>query len=268
MKISIITVCYNAERYIERAIKSVVAQSYKDIEYIVIDGNSTDNTLSIVNSYRDDISCIISEEDEGIYDAMNKGIAMASGDLLFFLNSDDFFVHSDVVGMAVSAIGQQVADIYFGDILILDADGKIRCEWHDKIDKFGVFSRFPPMPGLFYSRGVFDKVGLFSTDYRTVSDYLWIVSAFVEHNVKAVYLNMAISVFQLGGVSSISDARDMRKMEIKAVRDLYFSKKNWTLYKLIVKRRKRNFATRFIARFVAGFITLKKGALGDACEST
>lgn len=97
MKVSIITVCYNSEEYIEEAVKSVLFQTYQNIEYIIIDGKSTDGKLNIINKYKDRISKIMSEKDEGIYDAMNKGAQVATGDIIYFLNSDDRLIDKDVI---------------------------------------------------------------------------------------------------------------------------------------------------------------------------
>lgn len=261
MKISVITVCFNAGRFIERAINSVVQQSYPHVEYLVIDGGSTDSTLSVIEKYRDKIDCLVSERDQGIYDAMNKGIRLATGDLIFFLNADDFFVHSDVLDFTVKSMRDKKADLYYGDLLILDTDGKVRCEEHDDIDKFGIFSKFPTMPSLFYRKSVFERVGFFSTEFRIVSDYFWIVSAFIECNVKAEYMNLAVTVFQIGGVSTSARHQTLQKREKQQVREFFFNGRNWAIYKKIAKRRRKYGSFGKVLECLGvKVITLKRGA--------
>ena len=120
MKISIITVTYNAEEFIEQCIRSVVGQSYKNIEYILVDGASSDSTLNIVQKYKNNINILISEVDQGIYDAMNKGIKLASGDVIGILNADDFFADQDVVANIVKSFTENVTDIVYGNLWYVD----------------------------------------------------------------------------------------------------------------------------------------------------
>ena len=120
LKISIITVCYNSERFIKTAIESVLNQTYKNIEYIVIDGNSKDNTVQIVKSYGDKISKVVNEPDMGIYDAMNKGLKLASGDYLGILNSDDFYINNTVIEQIVDTLEKNKTDSLFTDLIYVD----------------------------------------------------------------------------------------------------------------------------------------------------
>lgn len=261
MKISVITVCFNAERFIERCINSVLQQSYPYVEYLVIDGKSIDSTLPIIEKYRDRIDCLVSESDEGIYDAMNKGIRAATGDFIFFLNADDFFVHPGILDIAATKLQSGEADLYYGDLLILGPDGKVRCEDHSDVDRFGIFLNFPTMPSLFYRKSVFGKVGLFSTDFRIVSDYFWIVSAFIESDVNAIYIDMAVTVFQIGGVSTNVRYQALQKQEKNQVRKLFFDERNWAVYRKIIKRRRKyGFFGQLLERMGIKIIALKRGA--------
>src|ERR1043166_6204978 len=120
MKISIITVCYNSERYIKDAIDSVLHQTYKDIEYIIVDGASKDKTVEIIKSYGNRITKFVSEPDKGIYDAMNKGLKMASGDYLGILNSDDFYIDNNVIENVVNELKQNKTDSLFADLIYVN----------------------------------------------------------------------------------------------------------------------------------------------------
>ncbi|HRP58868.1 MAG TPA: glycosyltransferase family 2 protein, partial [Vicingus sp.] len=133
-KVSIITVCYNSEKTIEDTIKSVANQSYPNIEYIVIDGGSTDNTLAIIDKYKDKISTVISEKDHGIYDAINKGIKLATGDIIANLNSDDFYIDSDVITDVVATFENEKTDTLYADLYYVDAvdTNKIIRYWKSK----------------------------------------------------------------------------------------------------------------------------------------
>ena len=120
MKVSIITVCYNSELTIEDTIKSVLSQTYDDIEYIIVDGNSTDSTLNIINKYKDQISTIVSEPDKGIYDAMNKGVELANGELIGIINSDDFYSDKNVIKNVVDTLKKDDSDALYADLVYVD----------------------------------------------------------------------------------------------------------------------------------------------------
>ena len=130
MKVSIITVCYNSAKTIKRTIKSVAEQDYEEIEYIIIDGGSTDGTLDIIDRYKDKISVLVSEPDEGIYDAMNKGIARATGDIIGFMNSDDWYADGAIVAIA-EAFKKTEAEIVYGKTIISE-NGIFRERMNDK----------------------------------------------------------------------------------------------------------------------------------------
>jgi glycosyltransferase involved in cell wall biosynthesis len=158
MKVSIITVCLNSEKTIENTIQSVLFQSYKNIEYIVIDGNSTDNTKSILGKYADFISTVVSEPDKGLYDAMNKGLKLATGDVIGILNSDDLYKDLFVVEKVMKQFDEEV-DAVYGDIVYVDKNDITRIVryWHS-----GLFKRYkmkfgwmPPHPAFFVRRNVY-----------------------------------------------------------------------------------------------------------------
>ncbi|RYX98905.1 glycosyltransferase, partial [bacterium] len=171
MKISIITVVYNNERTIEDAINSVLAQDYADIEYVIIDGNSSDGTTSIIKKYQDQIEIFISESDKGLYDAMNKGVLASTGDVIGILNSDDLYQDKFVISdIAEQFKSNPVCDIIYGDLVYVDKDNvdKIVRKWKSKpyYPKFFEHGYVPPHPALFLKREVYEKAGLFDLNFR------------------------------------------------------------------------------------------------------
>lgn len=180
MKISIITVCYNAEKIIEQTMESVLNQSYEDIEYIIVDGASTDTTAALIRKYTTDTRVrFISEPDNGIYDAMNKGIRLATGDYLEFLNAGDVFVNSDVIKSVVQKIEESPADVMYGDIIY---------EYPDKTTSIRVYGQFCSHlfyyllgdcinhQAIFAKRECFEKY-VFNTEYHICADREWMIRA-------------------------------------------------------------------------------------------
>ena len=186
MKVSIITVCFNSAGTLHHTIDSVLGQSHPDLEYIVVDGASTDGTLDILRDYRDRITRVISEPDEGIYDAMNKGIEACTGDIVGILNSDDFFRSPDTIADVVNAFSENgSADIVFGDIVYVSLDDLESVTRYYSSKRFKPwklrFGYMPPHPGTFVRREAYEKVGLYRLDYRISADYemfiRWLISA-------------------------------------------------------------------------------------------
>ncbi|NJO92850.1 MAG: glycosyltransferase, partial [Chloroflexia bacterium] len=170
MKISIITVCYNSEKYIRTAIDSVLQQTYEDIEYIIVDGGSVDATLSLIKPYQHKISKFISEPDNGIYDAMNKGINLATGDVIGTLNSDDLYVDEKVLSQVVEIFQNSKNDSLFADLFYVDKKNtnKIIRKWKTKEFIPGSFKKgwHPPHPTFFVKRDVYNKYGVFDLHYK------------------------------------------------------------------------------------------------------
>ena len=162
MKVSIITVCYNSSATISDTIESVISQSYPDIEYVVVDGGSTDGTLEIIEQYRDDITHFISEPDEGIYDAMNKGISICSGDIIGILNSDDFYDSPNVINKI--ALNFPVdCDLIFGDVVYVEKDNILHRVRHLGAARFKPwklrFGWMPPHAATFLKASVYEEFG-------------------------------------------------------------------------------------------------------------
>lgn len=208
MKVSIITVCYNSEKTIRDTIQSVVSQKYPNIEYIIVDGVSKDGTVSIVQSFKDRISHFISEPDNGIYDAMNKGIALATGDIVGFLNSDDMYVDSDVVDTVTKQFGNDRCDAVYGGLVYVHPKDlrKVFRVW-----KSGPFHRFsflfgwmPPHPSFFVKREIFQKYGMFNTKLKLASDYEMMLRLLYKHQIAASYVPKVLVRMRLGGISNAS----------------------------------------------------------------
>jgi glycosyltransferase involved in cell wall biosynthesis len=226
LKISLITVVYNAQSSIKRCIESVLAQSYKNIEYIIIDGGSTDGTLQIIEQYKPYITFFLSETDKGIYDAMNKGIKLATGDVIGTLNSDDFFTDSDVLNHIVKAFEQNKTDIVYGDLDYIDMEGKIIRKWRSGAYKEGLFNWgwMPPHPTFYCKRILFEQLGAYNLQYGTAADYELMLRFIHLNKRSSYYLSTAIIKMSVGGASNkafvnrykawIFDYKAMRKNEV------------------------------------------------------
>jgi len=204
MKISIITICYNSAQTLEKTILSVAGQSYKNIEYIVVDGCSNDGTLDIIKKHQDKISRWISEPDKGLYDAMNTGIAMATGDLIGILNSDDTFYSDTVVAEIAHFHQQNDIEASIGNIIQHKEDGKIirlysSKYWNPEKLKIGFM---PPHPSIFLKRELFHKFGLYSTDFIIAADYELVIRFFLKNKINWKYSHITTTAMLFGGLSS------------------------------------------------------------------
>lgn len=206
MKVSIITVCKNSAGTIERTIQSVLNQDYENIEYIIVDGESSDGTLDIIKKYEDRISFWCSEPDKGIYDAMNKGIAHASGDIIGILNSDDWY-KGDAVSKTVRKIKETQAEITYGNMEMINTTG-VRQTWKPARDA-NPWQGMPwSHPTVFVTKKMYDEVGGFDTSYRIAADYKWLFERWIEGK-KIVYIDAVITCFSTGGISNINNGETM-----------------------------------------------------------
>ena len=205
IKISIITVCYNSEKTIRKTIESVINQVYNNIEYIIIDGCSNDNTLNIINEYSGNINKIISEKDFGIYDAINKGINLSTGEIVGILNSDDIFFDNQVINkIAMFFESNNNIDSIIGDIVFLDNNNKVHrtysaMNWTPKKFEWGMM---PPHPTFYCKKSVFDKVGLYRIDLKIASDYELMMRFLLVNKISFKYLAMIFVKMSLGGAST------------------------------------------------------------------
>ena len=211
MKISIITVSYNSERFIGDAMRSVLNQTYPDIEYLIIDGASKDATLAIAESYHSDFGKrlhIRSEPDAGIYDAMNKGIAYATGEIIGFLNSDDELASPKVIEAIANKFAASNKQIVFGDLVYVDQfnTNRIIRSWRTgPTPKNGMrFGWHPPHPSFYVKRAVLFEYGGFQTRYKISADYEQMVRFLERFRLSAAYLPMIFVKMRTGGVSNRS----------------------------------------------------------------
>ena len=238
MKISVITVCRNAEKTIENTILSVINQTYDNIEYIIIDGVSTDNTLNIIDKYKNKISYFCSEADSGIYEAMNKGVKVSTGDYLFFLNADDTFLHENIIKLVAHKLTQTKAELVYGDLMFLNKEtGKGYIKKQNKLNKIYLLKNTPCQPSLFFKRSVFDKCGLFNENYKIVSDYEWILKAFLEDNVSSKYISIPITIFNTGGISTNNKYYQILSQEQTEMLNKFFTPFERNFYSIISKLR-------------------------------
>ena len=223
MKITIITVCYNSEHTIEKAILSVINQNYKELEYIIVDGGSTDGTVNIIKKYENYIYKWISEPDQGIYDAMNKGIAMATGDVIAFLNSDDWYMED-----TLAYVSKRFQD---KKIMILAGEGYV---WQDEI-RGGISQkalnkdieiRFKMTcfhPSTFAKKEVFEKIGGFDTKYKIAADYAWMLKAY-DSGIVPVRISKCLSNFDMGGASNVylvEAADECKRISLEAINEKF-----------------------------------------------
>jgi len=206
MKISIITVVYNNKETIKDAIESVLSQTYHDIEYIIVDGASTDGTIEIIESYGNQIDGFISEPDKGLYDAMNKGIKLASGDIVGILNSDDFYIDNRVIEEVVQIFQEKKIDSLFADLVFVHPTNLNKVvRYYDsskfKLNRFA-YGWMPAHPTFFVKREAYVKYGLFKTDYKIAADYELLVRLLYKYNLKYFYLQKVLIKMRTGGIST------------------------------------------------------------------
>lgn len=207
MRVSIITVCFNSAATIADTIRSVQRQYHHDIEHIIIDGLSTDNTLEIIKN-TGFIGRLVSEKDNGLYDAMNKGITLATGDIVAILNSDDFYPDEEVISDVVQHFGEKTCEAVYADLdfINMSKPQKIVRKWRSgsfRYEKFN-FGWMPPHPTFFVKREVYKKFGMFNTGLKSAADYELILRFLYVNKVKAEYLPRVLVHMRAGGVSNRS----------------------------------------------------------------
>ena len=246
IKVSIITVTKNSEPFLAETIKSVIDQTYPLIEYIIIDGASTDNTLNIVKQFSFAISNFLSEKDQGMYDAINKGLKLATGDYILILNSDDLLTENDTIEKVVKEIGMNKLDYYHGNMI------KSKDNMFKKVKLFPVtFKRlllsghgtFVPHPCFFISKNQNEQLGGYDTKYRYAADFDYILRTLADNKCKGKYINLFITEFRIHN-KSITASGKINEERKKILEEhgynrysllvrLYFYYTSWIYYKLI-----------------------------------
>lgn len=206
MKISIITVTFNSASTLEQTILSVIDQSYSNIEYIIIDGGSTDDTLQIIEKYKNKISKVISEKDKGLYDALNKGIKMATGDVIGFLHSDDIYINKQVIEKYATLFTKVSCDAVYADLFYVDRNNldKITRKWKSVTYSEGAFINgwMPPHPTFFVRKNVYEKYGKFNLELKSAADYELMLRFIHKYKIKISYLPEFVVKMRVGGKSN------------------------------------------------------------------
>ena len=233
MKISIITVCFNSQQTIRATIKSVLRQSYKQVEYIIIDGASTDNTVKIIKEFSNSIDVFVSESDAGIYDAINKGISKSSGDVVGLLHADDVFDNRSVIDNVMLLFDENV-DMIYGDINYVDRNDIYRVirRWKSDSYKKGKFKWgwMPPHTSFFIKKSCYIKHGLYNLNLGSSADYELMLRMFELYNLKSKYIPLNITNMRVGGVSNSSfknrwqaNRNDKKSWKINGLKPFWFT---------------------------------------------
>lgn len=214
MKISIITVCYNAEAHIDETLRSVVMQDHRDIEHIVVDGGSSDGTMAKVERYREVLAHVVSERDKGVYDAMNKGLRLATGEVVAFVNAGDMIARRDVLSAMVKEFERNDADVIYGDALMVDPEDitKVKRYWRGGDYDRENFRKgwMPPHLGTYIRRSAYQRFGHFREDLKVSADYELMFRFLYKHRLRARHVPKVLVRFRLGGVSNRSLAHVWR----------------------------------------------------------
>jgi len=237
MKVSIVTPVYNSRSYsIIDCVNSVHRQTYEDIEHIIIDGASTDATLEILDCLKnkDKFSLLISEKDKGIYDAMNKGIKLATGDIVGILNSDDFYVSKYVIEKVVRIFKEEKVDAVYADLLYVDSIEIVDIKRYWKSGEFKKesfkYGWMPPHPTFFVKKEIYEKYGYYNLDLKSAADYELMLRLLYKYEIKVSYLNDIIIKMRDGGSSGQSlrhrlfaNREDKKAWKINSLKPLPFT---------------------------------------------
>ncbi len=239
MKVTIITPIFNANNYLKDCISSIISQNYNNIEYIVIDGSSDDGSISIIESYKAHISYFLSEKDQGIYDAINKGLQMATGDIIGVLNADDYLAGEDVISALVSCFKRNDCDAVYGNLNYIKRNGlpKIIRKW--KSGSFRLkdleYGWMPAHPTFYIKRAVYKKLGPYALNFGTCGDYELMLRYLYKHQIRAVFLNKLLISMRAGGRSNGSFMK-LFKGCVHDYRALRYNKIPHPMLTLILKR--------------------------------
>jgi glycosyltransferase involved in cell wall biosynthesis len=234
MKVTIITVVFNGAGTVRDSIESVLNQTHPDIEYIVIDGKSTDNTGEVVRSYGSRITRFVSEPDKGLYDAINKGIRLATGDVIGLINADDFYHHPQVVEKVVQLFEKTNCDAVYGDVIYVNAENTQKIDRYWKVGEYkeGAFlwGWMPPHPTCFIRRSVYEKLGGYTLELKSSSDYELLLRYIHKHKIKLRYLPEVLVTMRSGGMSNATlkhrwraNREDRQGWKLNGLRPYFFT---------------------------------------------
>lgn len=231
MKISIITVTYNSEETLRDTLESVESQTYKDIEYIIVDGASTDNTIELVNNCSTRVSKCVSEKDKGIYDALNKGLMLATGDVIGFIHSDDILARPDIVEIIAREFQDKKVDVVYGDLIFVEKEkiDRVKRYWRSgSFKKYKILLGWaPPHPSFYMRRDLYLDNGFFDLSFKIAADYDQMIRILRRDNLKVSYIPEVFVKMRLGGESTKIDNAISSTKEIVGV--MKKQKINWRL---------------------------------------
>ena len=222
--ISVITVVFNGAATLEHTICSVLEQTYRNVEFIIIDGGSTDGTLDILREYDDHIDYWVSEKDAGIYDAMNKGIALASGDIIGFINADDFYESSNVLANVAKVFANKRVDVSYGDLCYVKQFDTMKVVRYWKSSEFYPNSFeigwCPPHPTFFVRREIYERYGMFDLTFKIAADVELMIRFLEVHRVCAIYIPVVLVKMRMGGTTnrSLSNILKQNKEILRALK--------------------------------------------------
>jgi len=248
-KVSIITICYNSEKTIETAIKSVLNQSYPNVEYIIIDGGSSDGTKEIIKKFDSHITNWISERDAGIYDAFNKGIGLASGDVIGIVNSDDFLEPNAIAQVAEAFQRNIDADVVYGKVRIIDETNSIQYVLGQGGDLYARrYLMMPvPHPSTFITKRSYEQLGNYKTEFPIASDYELILR-FMSKQLKFLFIDTVLSNMRIGGISTTNYVRTF--YEHAVIKQIYGCSKIKALF-LFAQSCAKTFVVHTLSKFSA-----------------
>lgn len=224
MKVSIITATYNREDTILRALSSIKTQSYNNIQMIVIDGASQDNTLEMISHLLSKTDILISEPDSGIYDALNKGLAFADGEIIAFLHSDDLYFDNDVVTKIVEIFSDDTVDVVYGDVCFFSGNDILNIKRRYRSDKLSkknlAWGKMPGHPAIFIRRRIYEDIGYFKKDYKIAADYEFLCRMVQKIDLKSIYIPAILVRMKIGGISTggLKNTILLNKEVLRAIR--------------------------------------------------
>jgi glycosyltransferase involved in cell wall biosynthesis len=208
LKVSIITIVFNKQDTIAEAIKSVLQQTYRNIEYIIVDGASTDGTIAIVQQYEGKISRFVTERDGGLYDALNKGINLATGDVIGFLHADDTFSSPEAIAKVANAFVKDNTDSVYADLVYVDPKKTDKLVRNWKSGNFNrkkfIYGWMPPHPTFYVKREVYQRLGLYNTEFESAADYELMLRYLYKHQISTTYIPECLVRMRNGGKSNLS----------------------------------------------------------------